>query len=239
MTIDASKTGSAGRRIRYGMVGGGQGAFIGAVHRLAARMDGDYEFVAGALSSNPDKAKASAAELGLDPKRSYGDYKEMIAAEKRRKDGIDAVVIVTPNHMHVPPAEAALKAGFHVICDKPLAFSAKEAERLAKLVDSSGKVFALTHNYTGYPMIRQARAMVADGLIGDVRVIQAEYVQGWLAGDLEATGQKQAAWRTDPKRRDRRYRHACPQSRLLRDGAGAGKRPRGPFELCAGPARRR
>jgi predicted dehydrogenase len=199
MTIDASKAGTADRRIRYGMVGGGQGAFIGAVHRFAARMDDHYEFVAGALSSKPAKAKASAAELGLAPERSYGSFKEMIEKEAKRPDRIDAVVIVTPNHMHFPPAEAALKAGFHVICDKPMTFDLAEAEALVKIAKKSGKIFALTHNYTGYPMIRQARAMVGAGLLGDIRVVQAEYVQGWLATDLEKTGQKQAAWRTDPK----------------------------------------
>ena len=199
MAIEASKTNESTRRIRYGMVGGGQGAFIGGVHRIAARIDGEFEFVAGALSASPGKAKASAAELGLDPARSYGSFEDMIKKEAKRKDGIDAVVIVTPNHMHFPPAAAALKAGFHVICDKPLAFSTKEAKTLVELVQKSGKVFALTHNYTGYPMMRQARAMIADGMIGDVRVVQAEYAQGWLATNIEATGQKQAAWRTDPK----------------------------------------
>jgi predicted dehydrogenase len=199
MTIEFSKSNEATRRIRYGMVGGGQGAFIGAVHRLAARMDDQYAFVAGALSANPDKAKASAAELGLAEDRSYGSYQEMIEKEAKRSDKIDAVVIVTPNHMHFPPAEMALKAGFHVICDKPMTFDLAEAETLVKIAKASGKVFALTHNYTGYPMIRQARKMIADGVIGNVRVVQAEYVQGWLATDLEKTGQKQAAWRTDPK----------------------------------------
>jgi predicted dehydrogenase len=199
MTIGSSKTNDATRRIRYGMVGGGQGAFIGAVHRLAARMDDQYEFVAGALSSKPAKAKASAAELGLASDRSYGSFAEMIEKEARRADKIDAVVIVTPNHMHFLPAEAALKAGFHVICDKPMTFDLDEAEKLVKLAKKSGKIFALTHNYTGYPMMRQARAMVEQGMLGDIRVVQAEYVQGWLATDLEKSGQKQAAWRTDPK----------------------------------------
>jgi predicted dehydrogenase len=199
MTIDSSKAQESKGRIRYGMVGGGQGAFIGVVHRFAARMDDQFEFVAGALSSEPAKAKASAEELGLARDRSYGSFKEMIEKEAQRKDRIDAVVIVTPNHMHFSPAEMALKAGFHVICDKPMTFDLKEAEALVKIAKESGKVFALTHNYTGYPMIRQARAMVEQGMLGDIRVVQAEYAQGWLATDLEKSGQKQAAWRTDPK----------------------------------------
>ena len=185
-------------RIRLGMVGGGQGAFIGAVHRIAARMDGLYELVAGALSSDPMRAQASGAELGLDPARSYDSWQTMFAAEARRADGIEAVAIVTPNHLHFPVARDALAAGLHVICDKPLTTTSKDARALAGLVEKSGKVFVLTHNYTGYPMIRQARAMVAQGAIGALRVVQVEYAQDWLAGRLEAEGQKQAQWRTDP-----------------------------------------
>jgi predicted dehydrogenase len=185
--------------IRYGMVGGGQGAFIGGVHRIAARMDGEFQLVAGALSSNPEKAKASAAELGLDPERSYGSFQEMAKAEAKRPDGIEAVAIVTPNHMHYPAAKAFLDAGIHVICDKPLTSNLADAKKLAALVEKSGKVFVLTHNYTGYPMIRQAREMVAKGQLGKLRVVQAEYPQDWLTEPLEQTGQKQAAWRTDPK----------------------------------------
>jgi predicted dehydrogenase len=185
--------------IRYGMVGGGQGAFIGGVHRIAARMDGEFQLVAGALSSNPEKAKASAAELGLDPERSYGSFQEMAKAEAKRPDGIEAVAIVTPNHMHYPAAKAFLDAGIHVICDKPLTSNLADAKKLAALVEKSGKVFVLTHNYTGYPMIRQAREMVAKGQLGELRVVQAEYPQDWLTEPLEQTGQKQAAWRTDPK----------------------------------------
>jgi predicted dehydrogenase len=188
------------RKLRLGMVGGGQGAFIGAVHRLAARMDGRYELVAGALSSTAEKAKASAEELGLDPARSYGDFAEMARREARRKDGIDAVAIVTPNHLHFPAARAFLDRGIHVICDKPLTTTLKDARKLAELVEKSGCVFALTHNYTGYPMVRQARQMVADGQLGTVRVVQAEYAQDWLTTKLEDTGQKQAGWRTDPAR---------------------------------------
>lgn len=186
--------------IRYGMVGGGQGAFIGGVHRIAARMDGEFELVAGALSSDPEKAKASAAELGLDPARSYGTFQEMAKAEAKRPDGIEAVAIVTPNHMHWPAAKAFLEAGIHVICDKPLTSTLADAKKLAALAGKSGKLFVLTHNYTGYPMVRQAREMVQKGQLGEIRVVQAEYPQDWLTENLEATGQKQAAWRTDPKR---------------------------------------
>ena len=185
--------------IRYGMVGGGQGAFIGGVHRIAARMDGEFQLVAGALSSDPARAKASAAELGLDPERSYGTYAEMAKAEAKRKDGIEAVAIVTPNHMHFGPAKAFLEAGIHVICDKPLTSSLADARKLAAIVEKSGKLFVLTHNYTGYPMIRQARDMVQKGLLGDIRIVQSEYPQDWLTTNLEASGQKQASWRVDPK----------------------------------------
>lgn len=185
--------------IRYGMVGGGQGAFIGGVHRIAARMDGDFQLVAGALSSDPVRAKASAAELGLDPDRSYASFAEMARAEAKRPDGIEAVAIVTPNNVHFPAAKAFLEAGIHVICDKPLTSNLADAKKLAALVKKTGKVFVLTHNYTAYPMVRQAREMVAKGLLGDIRIVQAEYPQDWLTEDLAATGQKQAAWRTDPK----------------------------------------
>jgi len=186
--------------IRLGMVGGGQGAFIGAVHRIAARIDGHYTLVAGALASDPDRAMTSGAELGLDPKRTYTDFQKMASRERRLSNGIEAVAIVTPNHMHYPVARAFLRAGIHVICDKPLVTSLGDARKLQKLVADSGCVFALTHNYTGYPMIRQAQSMVSAGDLGDLRVIQAEYPQDWLTEDLENTGQKQAAWRTDPKR---------------------------------------
>jgi predicted dehydrogenase len=188
------------RKLRLGMVGGGQGAFIGAVHRIAARLDGRWELVAGALAATPEKARASGAELGLDPARCYGDFTEMAKREARRKDGIDAVAIVTPNHVHFAAAKAFLDRGIHVICDKPLTTTLKDARRLAELVEKSGCVFVLTHNYTGYPMIRQARQMVADGVLGPIRVIQTEYAQDWLTTKLEDTGQKQAGWRTDPAR---------------------------------------
>lgn len=187
-------------KIRLGMVGGGEGAFIGAVHRMAARLDDQYELVAGALSATPAKARASGAALGLDPARSYDDFATMATAEAAREDGIEAVSIVTPNHLHAAVARAFLAAGIHVICDKPLCNSLEEAEALAALVARSGKVFCLTHNYSGYPIVRQARAMVAEGAIGQVRVVQVEYAQAWLTDALETTGQKQAAWRTDPAR---------------------------------------
>ncbi len=198
--VEGRSDAKSGGRIRLGMVGGGQGAFIGAVHRIASRIDDNYELVAGALSSQRKRGLDSAVELGIARDRAYADFEEMAKAESRRKDGIEAVAIVTPNHMHVPPAKAFLKAGIHVICDKPLALNLTEAKDLARAVKRSGKIFALTHNYTGYPMIRQARAMVAAGELGELRLVQAEYAQDWLTERLEATGQKQADWRTDPKR---------------------------------------
>ena len=189
-----------GGRIRLGMVGGGQGAFIGGVHRIASRMDDRYELVAGALSSEPERAKASGLELGLRADRAYGSFEEMARREARLKDGIEAVAIVTPNHLHYPVARAFLRRGFHVMCDKPLTATLPEARKLVALAERSGAVFALTYNYTGYPLVRQARAMVAAGEIGELRLIQAEYAQDWLTTDIESTGQKQAAWRTDPAR---------------------------------------
>jgi predicted dehydrogenase len=194
------KSDAANAPIRLGMVGGGQGAFIGGVHRIAARLDGHFQLVAGALSSDPDRAKASGVELGLAPDRSYGSFEDMAKAEAKRPDGIEAVAIVTPNHVHFPAAKAFLKAGIHVICDKPLTSTLVDAKKLAAAVADSGKLFILTHNYTGYPMIRQAREMVAKGELGTIRVVQAEYPQDWLTTPLEQTGQKQADWRTDPAR---------------------------------------
>ncbi|ODT19358.1 MAG: oxidoreductase [Mesorhizobium sp. SCN 65-12] len=200
MAIEGSKQEQQAGRIRLGMVGGGKGAFIGAVHRIAARIDDQFDLVAGALSSDPTRAKASAAEIGIAPDRAYGSFEEMARAEAARPDGIEAVSIVTPNHMHAPAAEAFLAAGIHVICDKPITTTVDEARELVELVKASGKVFVLTHNYTGYPMIRQARAMVAAGELGDIRVVQAEYPQDWLTERAELSGSKQAEWRTDPKR---------------------------------------
>ena len=198
--VEARSDAGVDRRIRLGMVGGGPGAFIGAVHRIASRIDDNYELVAGALSSTPRKAIDSAIEVGIARDRAYGTFDEMAKAEAKRPDGIEAVAIVTPNHMHAPVAKAFLKAGIHVISDKPLALNVKEAKELVALAKKSGKIFAVTHNYTGYPMIRQARAMIAAGELGELRVVQAEYAQDWLTERVEATGQKQADWRTDPKR---------------------------------------
>jgi predicted dehydrogenase len=197
--VEGRSDAAAGRRIRLGMVGGGQGAFIGAVHRIASRIDDQYEVVAGALSSTPKKAVASALEIGIAADRAYGSFEEMAKAEGKRADGIDAVAIVTPNHMHAPVAKAFLKAGIHVISDKPLSLNVKEARELVALAKKSGLIFAVTHNYTGYPMIRQAREMIAAGELGELRLVQAEYIQDWLTEPLEKTGQKQAGWRTDPK----------------------------------------
>ena len=187
-------------RIRLGMVGGGEGAFIGAVHRIAARLDDHYELVAGALSASADKAMRSAEAIGLAADRSYPDFQTMARMEAARPDGIEAVAIVTPNHMHVPVAEAFLAAGIHVICDKPLTTTLDQALRLRDAVRESGLIFAVTYNYSGHPLVRHARAMVASGELGAIRVVQVEYPQGWLAGPLEDTGQKQADWRTDPTR---------------------------------------
>lgn len=190
------------RKLRMGMVGGGRGAFIGAVHRIAAQLDGQIELVCGAFSADPAKSAASGRDLYLDPKRVYGSYQEMMSREKALPAGerMDFVCIVTPNHMHYPVAVAALKAGFHVMCDKPLSFNLKQATALSALVRKTGLLFGLTHNYTGYPLVKEARALIRKGQLGNIRKIVVEYPQGWLASRLEATGQKQADWRTDPKR---------------------------------------
>jgi len=180
------------------MVGGGPGAFIGAVHRIAARLDDRFELVAAALSSNAERARAGALELHIAAERAYGNFSEMAATEARRPDRIDAVSIVTPNHLHFAPAKAFLEAGIHVICDKPLTTTVEDALGLAQLVRRSGLIFGLTHNYTGYPLVRQAREMIEAGELGRIRVVQVEYAQDWLTTPLEQTGQKQAAWRTDP-----------------------------------------
>ncbi|QEI14304.1 Gfo/Idh/MocA family oxidoreductase [Cellvibrio japonicus] len=181
------------------MVGGGRGAFIGAVHRIAARMDDRFELVAGALSSNPDNARASAADLHIAPERAYTSYDDMLRAEKARADGIQAVVIVTPNHMHFPVAKACLEAGVAVICDKPVTRTLEEALALAQIVNDTGGFFALTHNYSAYPLVRYARELVAAGKLGKLRVVQVEYPQEWLT-EAAAADNKQAAWRTDPAR---------------------------------------
>ena len=190
------------RKLRFGMIGGGQGAFIGAVHRIAAQMDGQAELVAGAFSSDPARSQASGADLHLDPARVYGSYVEMAEAEAARPaaERLDFIVIVTPNHQHFPPAKLFLEKGFNVVCDKPVTFNLKEARDLQKIVARSGKVFALTHNYTGNVMVKQARQLVRSGKLGEIRKVVVEYPQGWLSTHLEASGQKQAGWRTDPKR---------------------------------------
>ena len=190
------------RKLRFGMIGGGRGAFIGAVHRIAAQMDGQAELVAGALSSDPARARASGQDLLLAPDRTYGSYAEMAKREAARPDAdrLDFVVIVTPNHQHYAPAKLFLEAGFNVVCDKPATFSLAEAVALQKIVKRTKKIFVLTHNYTGNAMVKQAREMVRAGVLGPSRKIVVEYPQGWLSTRLEASGQKQAAWRTDPKR---------------------------------------
>lgn len=188
------------RRIRIGLVGGGQGSFIAAAHRAAARLDDGYELVAGALSSDPQRALASGFELRLDPERCYADYADMARSEAQRPDGIDAVVIVTPNHLHFPVAQAFLEQGIHVICDKPMTTRLDHADVLRELAERQGLLFMVTHTYSGYPMVRHARELVRNGALGDIRVVQVEYAQDWLAEPLELTGQKQAEWRADPKR---------------------------------------
>jgi predicted dehydrogenase len=190
------------RKLRFGMIGGGRGAFIGGVHRIAAQMDGQAELVAGAFSSDAERSKLSGADLFLDPSRVYGSYTEMAKAEAARPaaDRLDFIVIVTPNHQHFPPAKLFLESGFNVVCDKPVTFNLAEAKALKKVVAKSGKVFALTHNYTGNVMVKQARELVRSGFLGEIRKVVAEYPQGWLSTLLEKTGQKQAGWRTDPKR---------------------------------------
>lgn len=200
MALEFKSEAGGRRRLRLGMVGGGQGAFIGAVHRMAGRLDDRYELVAGALSSDPRRARASGRALGLARDRIYANYEEMAEKESRREDGIDAVAIVTPNNVHFGPAKAFLEAGIHVILDKPMTTTLKEALALEKIVRKSRLVFGLTHTYTGYPMVRQARQMVAAGLLGKIRMVQVEYPQDWLTLPLEKTGNKQAVWRTDPKR---------------------------------------
>src|SRR5882724_161420 len=198
MTANAKAGDGKNRRLKLGMVGGGPGAFIGAVHRIAARMDDRFELVAGALSSDPARSAAAALELHIARDRAYGSFAEMAAAEAKRPDRIDAVSIVTPNHVHFGPAKAFLEAGIHVICDKPLTTTVEDAVALAGIVRKSGLIFGLTHNYTGYPVVRQAREMIQAGELGKTRVVQVEYAQDWLTTAVEATGNKQAVWRTDP-----------------------------------------
>ena len=223
MPIDAAHT-ARPPRLRLGMVGGGRDAFIGAVHRIAARIDDQYELVAGCFSSSPEKSQASGADLGLDPARCYASFAEMASREARRKDGIDAVAIVTPNHMHAPVAMQFLRRGIHVICDKPLTATLAEAKKLAKAAEASGVVFALTHNYTGYPMIRQAKAMVAAGELGEIRLVQRRIRAGLADRSGRGLGAEagRLAHRPGALRRgrlDRRHRHPCLQPRQLRHRA--------------------
>ena len=189
------------RRLRLGMVGGGQGAFIGSVHRLSARMDDKYDFIAGCLSSTSEKAELSAKELGLDMSRSYADYKTMAEEEAKKEDGIDVVSIVTPNHMHAGPAIEFLKKNIHVICDKPMTSTMEDAYKLMEVIKGSNAHFFLTHNYSGYPVIREMRTLVKKGDLGKIRIVKGNYLQGWLGSKEEDSGSnKQAEWRTDPKR---------------------------------------
>ncbi|MEC5290557.1 MULTISPECIES: Gfo/Idh/MocA family protein [unclassified Aurantimonas] len=196
--VSAARAIPVARPIRLGMVGGGQGAFIGAVHRIAARLDGEFALVAGAFSSDAERSAASGAEIGIDPARAYATFQAMAEAEARREDGIEAVAIVTPNHLHFSPAKMFLEAGIHVICEKPLTAKIEDAVELQRIAAASGRVFVLTHNYTGYPMIRQARDMIATGDLGPLRVVQTEYAQDWLTEAAESAGSKQAEWRVDP-----------------------------------------
>ena len=188
------------RRMRIGMVGGGKDAFIGGVHRIALRLDGNYELVAGSFSSNFDNSKETGKDLGLAEDRIYETYQEMAEKESARSDGIHVVAIVTPNHLHVPIAKIFAEKGIHIICDKPLALSSEEAIELKNIVENNKIIFALTHNYTGYPMVRHARSLIQKNDLGSIRVVQAEYPQDWLTTKAEDSGLKQAEWRTDPKR---------------------------------------
>ncbi len=188
------------QKLRLGMIGGGQGAFIGAVHRIASRIDDAYELVCGAFSSDPERSKASGIALGLDPGRAYASYQEMFEKELALPEAqrVQVISIVTPNHVHFEPAKLALEKGFHVILDKPMTFSLAQALALEKVVNASGKRFCLTHTYTGYPMVKEARTLVASGRLGTIRKVYVEYPQGWLSKKEEGSDNKQASWRTDP-----------------------------------------
>lgn len=192
--------GPLNRKLKMGLVGGGQGSFIGKVHSIAACLDNRAEVVAGAFSSNPERSKASAGDYDVSEDRAYGSYLEMFEKEAAKPEGerIDFVSITTPNHVHFEVAKAAIEAGLNVVCDKPMTFDLAQAEELANLVDNSDVVFALTHNYTGYPLVRQAREMIQNGELGEIQAIRSNYIQGWLRTRLESSDQKQAAWRTDP-----------------------------------------
>ena len=187
-------------KIKLGMVGGGEGAFIGEVHRIAARMDERFHLCAGALCSDPERSLKSALDLGILEDRSYSDYKEMAISESQRDDGINFVSIVTPNHLHHPIAKAFLEVGINVICDKPMTMNSEEAQELIDISESSDLIFAVTYNYSGYPLIREAREIIKKGELGSIRIIKVEYIQDWLTEPIESTGQKQASWRVDPKK---------------------------------------
>jgi predicted dehydrogenase len=225
------------RKLRYGMVGGGQNAFIGAVHRLAANLDGQIELVAGAFSSDPKNSATTGEQLFLNPKRVYASYENMAAAEAKlpADQRIDFVAVVTPNFLHAPVATTFLKAGFHVVCDKPMTLNLREAQALRKLVRKTGKVFALTHNYTGYPMVKEARELVRSGKLGKILKIVAEYPQGWLLDKIEAEGQKQASC----QQLRGRHRDACGKPRTLHHRPAHRRVVRGIHQLRAGPQARR
>ncbi|HEY5315390.1 MAG TPA: Gfo/Idh/MocA family oxidoreductase, partial [Pirellulales bacterium] len=194
--------GELNRKLRMALVGGGQGSFIGRVHCTAAVLDNRAALVAGALSSNPQRAKASASDYDIPPDRAYGSYQELIDSELKRPAGdrVDFISVATPNHTHFEIAKAAVEAGLNVICDKPMTFDLAQAEELARAVDRSGVVFAVSHNYTGYPMVRQAREMILAGELGEINAVRSNYIQGWLRTRIETGDQKQAAWRTDPSK---------------------------------------
>lgn len=202
MVHGKDQTTTLGRKLRMGMVGGGRDSLIGAVHHKGATMDGDAELVAGALSSTPEKAKKSARDLHIPENRSYGTWEEMLEKESAlpEEERIDFVSIVTPNHLHYPIAKAFVKAGFNVVLDKPMVHTTEQASDLIDAVEKSGVVFAVSYNYTGYPMVKQARHMVRQGMLGEIRKVIVEYSQSWLLTKLEDTGHKQADWRTDPQR---------------------------------------
>ncbi|XOV74123.1 MAG: Gfo/Idh/MocA family protein [Phycisphaerales bacterium] len=185
----------SGNGLTYAMIGGGTGSFIGAVHRMAIALDGSARLVAGAFSSTPERSKESAAALGVDAERAYGDFAELVERESAREDAVDFVVIVTPNHVHYEAAKACLEAGFHVVCDKPFTVTSAQTRELRELAESKKRLCAVTYNYSGYPMVREAAELVRSGAIGAVRKCFVEYHQGWLSTDLAATGQKQASWR--------------------------------------------
>ena len=194
--------GALNRKLRMALVGGGQGSFIGRVHATAAILDNRAELVAGALSSDPARAKASAPDYAISEDRAYGSIQELVEKEKAlpADKRVDFVTVATPNHTHFAIAKTAVEAGFNVMCDKPMTFDLQQAEDLAKLVHNSGVVFAVTHNYTGYPLVRQAREMILGGELGEIQAVRSNYIQGWLRTRLETSDQKQAAWRTDPKK---------------------------------------